>query len=134
MLGRLALIVLAVGGCSEAALSPRHGSGGAGGAPVPGADITTGPKPAAIPCAVRTIPDARCAAQCHTSPPNFGAPMSLVSWVDFHRQAVLDPTLKVYEAAADRLHRAGMGRMPQNDTLSPADLGTLDAWLGQGAP
>jgi copper type II ascorbate-dependent monooxygenase-like protein len=101
---------------------------------MPGGGTTTGSGPQGLPCGVRKITDARCAAQCHTSPPNFGAPVSLVSWEDFHRQAVLDPAHKVYEAAAERLHRSGSGRMPQNDTLSSADLATLDAWLGQGAP
>jgi hypothetical protein len=133
MVGRLAFILLAVGACSDPALTRRSGSGDERATPMPG-DASIDSSSQGLPCAVRKITDARCAAQCHNSPPNFGAPVSLVSWEDFHRQAVLDPTHKVYEATRDRLHRSGLGRMPQNDTLSPADLATLDAWLGQGAP
>src|SRR5882757_8119740 len=125
MVGRLAFILIAVGACSDPAITPRAGAGTGGSSATPtatGSGTTTGSTSLGLPCAVRKITDARCAAQCHTSPPNFGAPVSLVSWEDFHRQAVLDPTHKVYEATIDRLHRSGQGRMPQNDTLSAADL------------
>jgi len=134
VVGRIALIVFAVAACSAADLRSRPSSGDGGVAPTTGSSTATTSEPHRLPCAVRKITDARCAAKCHTSPPNFGAPVSLVTWEDFQQQAVLDPKRKVYEAAADRLHRSGLGRMPQNDTLSPVELGTLDVWLGQGAP
>jgi hypothetical protein len=59
--------------------------------------------------------------------------MSLTTWSDFQRPAQ-DPSRKVYQAAADRIHRAGTGRMPQTDTLSPSEMSTLDAWFAAGAP
>src|SRR5882757_2649641 len=99
MVGRLAFILLAVGACSDPALTRRSGSGDARATPMPGgSNIDSSSQ--GLPCAVRRITDARCAGQCHTSPPNFGAPVSLVSWEDFHRQAVLDPTHEVYEATS----------------------------------
>lgn len=59
--------------------------------------------------------------------------MPLAVWQDWHRPA-LDPTRKVYQAAQERIHRTGAGRMPENDVLSAGEMSTLDAWFADAAP
>jgi hypothetical protein len=63
----------------------------------------------------------------------FGAPMSLANWQDWQKPA-LDTKRKVYQAAQDRIHRTGAGRMPENGPLGAGDMSTLDAWFAEGAP
>jgi hypothetical protein len=104
------------------------GSGGNGGFAPDGATDTGG-----VACRAKAITDARCASTCHSAPPKFGAPMSLASWSDFQRPAQ-DPSRKVYQSSADRIHRTGQGRMPENEALSPLEMTTLDAWFSAGAP
>jgi hypothetical protein len=105
------------------------GSGGGGSAP----DATTGTE-TNLACRAKAITDARCATTCHTSPPTFGAPISLGNWQDFQRPSAADPARKAHQTAADRIHRSGTGRMPPIDTLTPTELGVLDAWFAAGAP
>jgi hypothetical protein len=97
-------------------------------------DATTGTDPTQLACRAKAVTDARCASTCHTAPPTFGAPMPLVAWQDFQQTAVKDPSRKVYQASADRIHRTGAGRMPENATLSAAEMSVLDAWFAAGAP
>ena len=115
------------------------GTGGAGagtgtGGTGPSTPDATPPDPTQIACRAKAVTDARCAGTCHTAPPTFGAPMSLVTWQDFQQPAVKDPARKVYQASADRIHRTGAGRMPENATLSAGEMGALDAWFAAGAP
>jgi hypothetical protein len=126
-----------VGGGPGTGGTPNHAGGGAGGnagagGGKVGADASPGTD-ATLPCRAKAVVDARCANACHTSPPVFGAPMPLVDWLDWQRPA-LDPTRKVYQAAQDRIHRTGTGRMPQDSALSTGEMSTLDAWFAAGAP
>ena len=105
------------------------GSGGNGGST---SDPGTGTDPS-LACRAKAITDARCASTCHSAPPKFGAPMSLAAFSDFQRPAQ-DPSRKVYQSSAERIHRTGAGRMPENEPLSGAEMTTLDAWFAAGAP
>jgi hypothetical protein len=60
--------------------------------------------------------------------------MSLVTWQDFHRPAPTSGSTSVYQSVSDRIHRSGTGRMPENGSLSSAEMNTLDAWIAAGAP
>jgi hypothetical protein len=132
--------IAALEGCAGSAdLVPRPvvGSSDDASLPPPGdvdaSSDTAGSTGNEIPCDVKKVVEANCTL-CHASPPKFGAPMSLVSWDDFQRPAVKDPSRKVYQSADERIHMTGAGRMPENQELSAADLATLEAWLRAGAP
>ncbi len=86
----------------------------------------------ALPCDVSTQLGNHC-QQCHGATPIGGAPMSLLTYADFQRPAKTRPELKVYQLAQMRVHDA-MKPMPPGGGLPAADFGTLDAWLGAGAP
>ncbi|HMJ53677.1 MAG TPA: hypothetical protein VK540_16440 [Polyangiaceae bacterium] len=118
------------GGTGNTGSTGGTGWGGSGGSTL---DATTGTDALGLACRAKAITDARCASTCHTSPPKFGAPMALASWQDF-QQPSQDPSRKIYQAAADRIHRTGRGRMPESETLSGVELGTLDTWFSAGAP
>jgi hypothetical protein len=87
-----------------------------------------------LPCDVKAVLDAHCAS-CHASVPQFGAPMSLASASDFHELAPRAKT-PTYEAASDRIQRAGAGKMPPSPQkpLSTQERETLLAWFGAEAP
>jgi hypothetical protein len=86
-----------------------------------------------LPCDVKTIIETNCAT-CHGSTPTFGAPMALVSALDFRAKApstnatVGEQTLK--RISDDRLPMPP----PPNERLSSADRAVLDAWIESGAP
>jgi hypothetical protein len=121
------------GGTGGSVGTGGFGGFGTGGSGPTTPDATTGTTIEQIACRAKAISDARCSSTCHTAPPTFGAPMSLVSWQDYQRPAQ-DPSRKVYQASADRIHRTGAGRMPENANLSAADLSAFDAWFAAGAP
>jgi hypothetical protein len=122
-----------IGGTGNTGSTGGTGSGpGTGGSGGGAPDATTGDPSGA--CRAKAVTDARCTGTCHTSPPTFGAPMSLTAWQDFQRPSTQDPSRKVYQAAADRIHRTGTGRMPQTETLTATEMSTLDAWFSAGAP
>jgi hypothetical protein len=77
--------------------------------------------PGTLPCEVRTVLSARCTT-CHSSPPNNGAPMSLVSWA----------SVNAYAAA---IHGAvSSGAMPPTGSLSTNDASILLSYVSSGAP
>jgi hypothetical protein len=141
--GACATAFQALYACAPADLAARHIAPGSDDASPP---MTTddasiggpktdqaGPTGAEIPCDVKKVVEANCTS-CHASPPKFGSPMSLVTWDDFQKPSVTNPSRKVYDLANERIHLTGTGRMPQDKQLSPADLATLEAWFGAGAP
>jgi copper type II ascorbate-dependent monooxygenase-like protein len=133
--------IAALQACAGADPAPvRHDAGGNSSPPIPPGvdassvrDTSPGSTKNDMPCEVKRVVDAACVG-CHGAPPKYGAPMSLVTWDDFHRQAVTAPQSKVYESADERIHRVGSGRMPQDRQLSPSELGALEAWFRGGAP
>jgi hypothetical protein len=115
------------------------GGSGAGGSTTGGAGGTNGGSGGGsngngLPCAVKTVLDARCSGACHAAPPAFGAPVSLVTWQDFHRASPKNPAMKVYQSVGDRIHRNGAGRMPETGSLSAQEMKTFDDWIAAGAP
>jgi hypothetical protein len=103
------------------------------------APVTTGSTP--LPCDVNAIVVENCQS-CHSSPPQNGAPMALVTVEDFQALTPADPDAPtipagahVYQTAEQRIHDA-QAMMPQkpNKPLDAADLATMDAWLNAGAP
>jgi hypothetical protein len=96
------------------------------------ASSTSAALPSDLPCDVRAVLEANC-QRCHGAPPKYGAPMPLVTWSDTQAAAASDPSKKVWQRIGARIHDA-TAPMPQGGTLSPADMGTLDSWIAQGAP
>jgi hypothetical protein len=121
------------GGSGSGGDGGTGGNGGSGGAGASGG-AGGGAGANGLPCDVKMVVDARCAGACHGAPPAFGAPMSLVTWQDFHRPAPKNGSIKVHQSVADRIHRTGAGRMPENGSLSVTEMSTLDAWMAGGAP
>ncbi len=94
------------------------------------APASTGPTP--LPPEVQAIIDARCAS-CHAAAPQFGAPMSLVTWEAMHAPATTAPGTPVFEVVGMRIHDAARP-MPGTGMLPASELATLDAWIAAGAP
>jgi hypothetical protein len=71
---------------------------------------------------------------CHGSERLYGAPMTLLSDEDVHRQTK-DGLQAVYQRMATRIHDAA-SPMPMKNwpPLTPAEMTTLDTWIAQGAP
>lgn len=86
-----------------------------------------------LPCDVDAVLAASCRS-CHGTTPQFGAPMSLVTYADLQAPAVTDKTKKVYQLVEARIHDDAHP-MPQqpNPRLSAADTATIDAWVNAGA-
>ncbi len=111
------------------------------GAPADGGTDGTVSAATPLPCDVNAIVVEHCQI-CHSNPPQSGAPMPLVTWEDFHAKTPADALgpnpvtgTNVYETAQFRIadDQAPMPPAP-NPRLSAADVATLDAWLGAGAP
>jgi len=116
----LALAVLAVV-LASVACSSESASGSAGVVP-------------ALPCAVDAVLVASC-QKCHSSPPQFGAPMPLVTYADLQAPARSNPSQKVYEVVETRIHdTAAPMPQPPNPPLDAADTATIDSWVAAGAP
>jgi hypothetical protein len=97
--------------------------------------VSTSPvTPGALPCDVDDVL-ARGCRQCHASPPQFGAPMPLVTLADLHAPAKSDPTQSVFQRVGARIHDdARPMPQPPNPRLDAKDTSTLDAWIAAGAP
>jgi hypothetical protein len=87
-----------------------------------------------LPCDVEAIVAQNCRS-CHGTTPQFGAPMSLVTWEDLNAPAKTDATKKVFQLVGTRIHD-DVHPMPQppNARLTAADTAVLDGWIAQGAP
>jgi hypothetical protein len=71
---------------------------------------------------------------CHGASRMFGAPMSLVTYDDFQKPAVTDPTKKVYQMVSARIHDMNRPMPPINQpTLAATELASIDAWIAGGA-
>jgi hypothetical protein len=89
-----------------------------------------------LPCDVDAVLQNNC-RKCHSDPPQFGAPMPLVTYADLMAPAPEDPTgkQKVYQAVELRTHDDAMPMpQPPNPRLDAADQATLDNWINAGAP
>jgi hypothetical protein len=118
----LALTLLA--GCLGTAAVEGAGSGSS--------KLAEDAKSANLPCAVADALARRC-TRCHQSPPLYGAPMPLMTWADTQAPAVSDPSKKVYELMASRIHDA-QDPMPPMGLLPAPELAVIDSWVAAGAP
>jgi cytochrome c551/c552 len=117
----LVIPTLALVACST--VNGAKSTGGAGGTAVEN-----------LPCDVDTVLKDHC-QQCHGATPQFGAPMSLVTYADLVANAPEDPSQKVYQAVEARTHDdAKPMPQPPNPRLDAADQATLDNWIAAGAP
>lgn len=82
-------------------------------------------------CGVLQVMQSDCQV-CHGSTPVAGAPMPLVTYEDFMRPALSDPTRKVYELVDERIHDERRP-MPPAGVLPGPKLAPLEAWLAAGA-
>src|SRR5689334_8025993 len=81
-----------------------------------------------LPCDVDAILAANC-RECHGATPQYGAPMSLVTYQDLTRAAVTDKSRKVYQLVEDRIHDTAKPMpQPPNPPLTDADKKVLDDW------
>lgn len=89
---------------------------------------------AGLPCDVDKVLADHC-RKCHASPPQFGAPMPLVTWENLVAPSLADPAKKVYEGVVERVadERRRMPPSP-NAPLSAAEQKTLADWIAAGAP
>jgi hypothetical protein len=74
---------------------------------------------------------------CHASPPLYGAPMPLVSYIDVQAAAWSDPTRKVHQLMVDRIRGVpGKPLMPPpaNGMLTAAQIDLIARWSAAGAP
>jgi hypothetical protein len=83
-------------------------------------------------CAVRAILHENC-VPCHGVPPVVG-PVSLVT-IDHLRLWSTNHGKPIYELVRERIHdvRSPMPPVAWNDSLTPEEMGTLDAWIAAGA-
>jgi hypothetical protein len=87
-----------------------------------------------LPCDVDAILAKNCWA-CHSDPPQFGAPMSLMTWDALHAPAPTDRSRSVYELVPERIaNDAAPMPPPPSARLGDADRKTLTDWASTGAP
>ena len=86
-------------------------------------------------CDVQSIFTTHC-SQCHGATPMYGAPMSLLTSADLSAPSKSDPTKKVYERVAVRIHDVQKPMPPTSakPALDDAARAMLDAWIAAGAP
>jgi hypothetical protein len=84
-----------------------------------------------MPCETQQAVRSACLT-CHGANLLGGAPMSLSTYADWHKPAVTQPTLKVYQLSQMRLHDQARP-MPPGGLIEAGPRATLDAWLSAGA-
>jgi hypothetical protein len=104
-----------------------------GGATAPSDSPDAPPVSAAkiLPCAVSKIMVKSCQS-CHGATPIGGAPMSLITFDDFHKPAATQPTKKVYQLVQERVHDKDRP-MPPFDPMTATDVAAIDEWAKGGA-
>ncbi len=87
-----------------------------------------------LPCAIEQVLTNNC-RKCHTDPPSYGSPISLMTYADLVAPSLSDPSTPVYKMIEKRIH-GDPTRMPPNPNppLSAADTKVLDDWIAAGAP
>ncbi|HEX4335654.1 MAG TPA: hypothetical protein VH062_07040 [Polyangiaceae bacterium] len=107
---------------------PVGGAVGAG-----GSSGTTPPASGQLPCDVASIISTHCLL-CHTNPPQYTAPMPLLTWADFHTMGVRTQDQQVYQLVGTRISstQAPMPPAP-NAPLSDTEKATVMNWINAGA-
>lgn len=87
-----------------------------------------------LPCDVDDVLARNC-RKCHSSPPQFGAPMPLTTYADLRSMARSASDKHVFEQVGVRIHddNAPMPQ-PPNPRLDARDMATLDDWIARGGP
>jgi hypothetical protein len=115
--------------------SPPGGGSPPSGTPPPGGSMggPAAPAPGALPCEVERVLQQRCQG-CHQRPPQFGAPMPLLTWSDTQAPA-LGGQLSIRQVMKSKVET---GKMPPPSTptgpLTSEEKATLMGWLESGAP
>lgn len=95
---------------------------------------TTVDGPSGLPCNVDTILANNC-RKCHSDPPQYGAPMPMLTWDDLQKPAPDFKDKKVYEMVSVKIDDdASPMPPPPNNRLSETDRSVLRAWAAAGAP
>jgi hypothetical protein len=101
--------------------------------PQPDGSASAGGGAGIIPCAANKVVVKNCQS-CHGATPIGGAPMSLVTFADFHAPAKTMPNMKMYELVKLRVHDMQRPMPPAAAGVMPADeVAALDAWFSGGA-
>src|SRR5262245_57560588 len=115
------------GGASSSGGQGDGGSGTLDGNPSTDDGTIAGSTP--LPCDVDTVLANNCRS-CHARPPQFGAPMPLLTWEDTQGPSKEDASKKIYERMGARIHDDANPMPPSpNARLSAADTATIDAWV-----
>lgn len=86
----------------------------------------------ALPCEVERVLREHCQS-CHADPPVYGAPMPLVTPIDFGMPAPSDPMRSVHTLVDERIVDPARP-MPPDGHLDVEDLEVLQSWLAAGMP
>jgi hypothetical protein len=90
--------------------------------------------PSGLPCDVDAILANRC-QRCHSSPPQYGAPMPLVMHADLVAGSPSDANVKVHDRVLQKIaDDADPMPPPPNTRLEAGEIATLRAWVESGAP
>jgi mono/diheme cytochrome c family protein len=104
------------------AAPPAIGQGG-------GSTTTTG-----LPCPVAAVLGTYCLS-CHSSPPQQGVPVALVSYADLAQSSPVDPSATVAQRAVTRMQDTQSPMPPGAAPSVPAaDIATLQSWVDSGMP
>ena len=98
-----------------------------------GGDMTT-PVTSDLPCDIQQVLETNC-WKCHNNPPNWGAPMSLVTQADFLAMGTVTTTSVVRDLAKTRINAATSPMPPLTEpAMNADDLAALNQWLDAGTP
>jgi hypothetical protein len=117
--------------CLLAALSIATHCGPAGAPASPSAPAARALAAQSLPCDIATLLATRC-QQCHSDPPQYGAPMPLVTYADL--VAPRGGTRTIDLAAARVSSDTSPMPPPPNARLTDDEIGTLQTWASAGAP
>lgn len=125
-----ATLVALLGGCGQGEVASATGGAGV---IVRSEDASTSPS-GSLPCDVERVVRKRCQS-CHGAEPQFGAPMPLVTFEDFHRATPSNASERVWQSVTRRVHDTQRPMPPRpNAALDEAELAIVDAWQRGGAP
>jgi Copper type II ascorbate-dependent monooxygenase, C-terminal domain len=86
----------------------------------------------ALPCDLRDIFKLQCQS-CHGNTPLAGVPMALMSWEDLEAPAISDPSKKVRDLVATRVHDTSKPMPPPpSQPLAAENMAIVDAWIAGG--
>lgn len=128
------LVFLVIVASVSACRAPTASDGAASDAASPVVADVTSDGGATLPCNVETILVEHC-QQCHSAPPQYGAPMPLVTYANLLAPAPTNHSEPVFQMVDARIHDdAAPMPQPPNPRLDATDMATIDSWVDAGAP